>query len=84
MLPVTHLMASWVVAAKATRNLRDCRLVALGGILPDLDGLPGLVDRAEEEEGTFLFSNMECGGIDPALACQPPAKAASRPPHSIK
>jgi len=40
--PETHLLASWVLAAKTTDNARDCRLVALAGILPDADGL-GLV-----------------------------------------
>ncbi len=42
MSPLTHLFTSWVIAAKATDNPRDCRLVALAGILPDVDGL-GLV-----------------------------------------
>jgi hypothetical protein len=42
MSPVTHLLASWVIAAKTTDNPRDCRLVTLAGILPDADGL-GLV-----------------------------------------
>src|SRR5947208_2481791 len=40
--PVTHFLASWVIAAKATDNPRECRLVTLAGILPDADGL-GLV-----------------------------------------
>jgi inner membrane protein len=40
--PETHLLASWVIAAQTTDNARDCRLVALAGILPDADGL-GLV-----------------------------------------
>lgn len=39
MSPTTHLLASWIVAAKTTDNPRDCRLVALAGVLPDLDGL---------------------------------------------
>jgi inner membrane protein len=42
MSPITHLLASWIIAAKTTDNPRDCRLVALSGILPDVDGL-GLV-----------------------------------------
>jgi len=46
MSPITHLFASWVVAAKTTDNLRDRRLVALSGILPDLDGGGMLVDVA--------------------------------------
>ena len=44
MAPTTHLLASWILAAKTTDNLRDCRLVALAGILPDLDGLGYVVD----------------------------------------
>src|ERR1051326_6325415 len=42
MSPVTHLLASWAIAAKTTNNPRDCRLVTLAGILPDADGV-GLV-----------------------------------------
>jgi hypothetical protein len=42
MSPTTHLLASWIIATKTTDNPRDCRLVALAGILPDADGL-GLV-----------------------------------------
>ncbi len=44
MYPETHLLASWVIAAKATDNARDCRLVTLAGILPDADGLGLVVD----------------------------------------
>jgi len=44
--PETHLLASWVIAAKTTDNPRDCRLVALAGLLPDLDGLGLLLDAA--------------------------------------
>jgi hypothetical protein len=39
MAPTTHLLASWILAAKTTDNPRDCRLVTLAGVLPDLDGL---------------------------------------------
>ncbi len=42
MSPITHLLASWIIASKTTDNLRDRRLVSLAGIAPDLDGL-GLV-----------------------------------------
>ena len=46
MSPETHLLASWIIAAKTTDNPRDCRLVTLAGILPDLDGLGLIVDLA--------------------------------------
>jgi hypothetical protein len=51
MNPETHLLASWVIGAKATDNARDCRLVALAGILPDADGLGLLVDAANRAFG---------------------------------
>lgn len=44
MSPETHILASWIIAAKTTNNPRDCRLVTLAGILPDADGLGLLVD----------------------------------------
>jgi inner membrane protein len=44
MSPVSHLLGSWIIAAHTTNNPRDCRLVALAGILPDLDGLGLLID----------------------------------------
>ena len=52
MSPETHLFASWIIGAKGTRNLCDCRLVALAGILPDADGLGLVVD---------LFNNLRGG-----------------------
>lgn len=44
MAPTTHLLASWIFAAKTTDNPRDCRLVTLAGVLPDLDGLGFVAD----------------------------------------
>ena len=44
MSPITHFLASWIVAAKTTDNPRDCRLVTLAGLAPDLDGLGLVVD----------------------------------------
>lgn len=58
MNPETHLLASWVIGAKTTDNARDCRLVALAGILPDADGLGLLVDGLTRLMGwpkTFLY-----------------------------
>jgi inner membrane protein len=49
--PETHLLASWIIAAKTTNNPRDCRLVTLAGILPDADGLGLIVDWASESLG---------------------------------
>ena len=47
MSPITHLLASWIVAAKTTNNPRDCRLVTLAGVLPDTDGLGIVVDMVK-------------------------------------
>jgi hypothetical protein len=55
MSPLTHLLASWIVAAKTTDNLRDRRLVALAGVAPDLDGLGIVVDWAKGAFTTGKF-----------------------------
>jgi inner membrane protein len=46
MSPLTHLLASWIVAVKTTDNPRDRRLVTLAGVAPDLDGLGIFIDIA--------------------------------------
>jgi inner membrane protein len=46
MSPLTHLLASWIVAAKTTDNPRDRTLVTLAGVAPDVDGLGLFVDMA--------------------------------------
>jgi hypothetical protein len=48
MSPVTHLFASWLIAANTTDNLRDRRLVTLSGLLPDLDGAGIVADFAKQ------------------------------------
>jgi len=55
MSPLTHLLASWIVAAKTTDNPRDCRLVTLAGVAPDLDGLGILADMANGAFATGKF-----------------------------
>jgi hypothetical protein len=60
MSPETHLLASWIIAAKTTNNLRDCRLVTLAGILPDADGLGLLVDLGNQifrHKETFYYQD---------------------------
>ena len=60
MSPETHLLISWVIAAKTTNNPRDCRLVTLAGILPDADGLGLLVDVANQllwHRQTYFYQN---------------------------
>src|SRR3954463_10589753 len=60
MSPVTHLFASWIVAAKTTNNVRDCRLVALAGVAPDIDGLGIVVDLTTRAFGyqTFFWEHF--------------------------
>jgi hypothetical protein len=60
MSPETHLLASWIIAAKTTDNPRDCRLVTLAGILPDADGLGLIVDWTNQALGrraTYFYAN---------------------------
>ncbi|HEX3799145.1 MAG TPA: metal-dependent hydrolase [Verrucomicrobiae bacterium] len=49
MSPLTHFLASWIIAAKTTDNPRDCRLVTLAGILPDADGLGLVADMVNNQ-----------------------------------
>ncbi len=51
MSPETHLLASWIIAAKTTNNPRDCRLVTFAGLMPDLDGVGIIVDLGREQLG---------------------------------
>jgi hypothetical protein len=51
MAPVTHLFASWIVAATATDNPRDSRWVTLAGVLPDADGFGLALDLASGAVG---------------------------------
>jgi len=44
MSPITHFVASWLVAAVATDNPRDRKLVTWAGVLPDADGLGAVAD----------------------------------------
>lgn len=49
-----------MIGAKGTDNQRDCRLVALAGILPDADGLGLLMDWAARALGwkkTFFYEH---------------------------
>lgn len=61
MSPETHLLASWIIAAKTTDNPRDCRLVTLAGILPDADGLGLLLDFSTRHlagKQTFFYEHF--------------------------
>jgi len=69
--PLTHLLASWIVAAKTTDNLRDRRLVTLAGVAPDLDGLGIFVDAAKgrlRPESFFTIPNTTIGWRTDCLA----------------
>jgi hypothetical protein len=59
MSPLTHLVGSWLVAAVATDNPRDRRLVTLAGVIPDADGLGLAGDAAKAlvsgQEITFAY-----------------------------
>ncbi len=58
MSPLTHLLASWVVAAKTNDNLRDVRLVTLAGVLPDADGFGLVIDMIKDpslKNGAYYY-----------------------------
>jgi inner membrane protein len=56
--PETHLLASWIIGAKTTDNARDCRLVAVAGILPDADGLGIVADFVRQALGVQTVSSF--------------------------
>lgn len=56
MQPVTHLLATWVLADTPGRDdlkqsSRDCALITWCGVLPDLDGVGLLIDLAKNTLG---------------------------------
>jgi inner membrane protein len=51
MSPETHLLTGWLIAAYATDNPRDCRVVTLASILPDADGLGVILDEINRFSG---------------------------------
>jgi hypothetical protein len=57
--PVTHFLASWLIASATTNNSRDRNLVTLAGILPDADGLGLVADvigsAISGKENTFYY-----------------------------
>jgi hypothetical protein len=75
MSPTTHLLASWIVAAWTTDNLRDRRLVTLAGVAPDLDGLGIILDVAHGSlrTGQYYYypqyHHWLTHGLPAALAC---------------
>ncbi len=59
MSPITHFLASWIIASATTTNSRDRKLVTLAGVLPDADGLGLVADVAVStisgKENTFYY-----------------------------
>lgn len=57
MSPVTHFIGSWLVATAVADRSRDRRLIALAGVLPDVDGFGMILDvvksLASGQEITF-------------------------------
>ncbi len=81
MSPLTHLLASWIVAAKTTDSLRDRRLVTLAGVLPDLDGL-GIVFDIASGMGNWryyqAYHHWLSHGLPAALLCSAALAAFGR------
>jgi inner membrane protein len=89
MNPLTHLLASWIVAAHTTDNLRDRRLVSLAGVAPDLDGLGIIVDYAKgaSTNGKFYYyteyHHVWTHGLPAAVACSLLMAALARRPWRV-
>ena len=46
MHPATHFLAGWALANAADLDPRDCAIVAVAGVVPDVDGLGWVVEAA--------------------------------------
>src|SRR5438132_1297494 len=71
MSPITHFLASWIIAAKTTDNPRDARLVTLAGVIPDVDGLGLVGDIALGHKEMYLYQQYHhvlTHGLPAALA----------------
>jgi hypothetical protein len=56
MSPITHFLAGWTVANTANLNRRERMLIALAGIIPDVDGLGAIADLiARNKNNPFQF-----------------------------
>src|SRR6185369_15721062 len=72
MSPITHFLASWLIAVKTTDNPRDTALVTLAGVAPDLDGLGLVADIALKHQEAFLYQQYHhwlAHGLFGALLC---------------
>ena len=70
MSPLTHLLASWIIAAKTTDNLRDQRLVPLAGVAPDIDGLGLIPDLLTGKSNYYQeYHHVLAHGLPAALVC---------------
>lgn len=63
MTPGAHLLASWLVGEGLGLEQRERRLVALAGVIPDLDGAGLLVDIANNfrHHPTFFYDDFHHG-----------------------
>lgn len=58
MSPVTHFLVGWVVANYETVNRRDRAIVAIAGIVPDVDGLGVVYDFLSQDTALTLWSKF--------------------------
>lgn len=56
MSPITHFLTGWAIANTANLNKRERMLVALAGIIPDVDGLGAIIDLiVRNKSNPFYF-----------------------------
>jgi inner membrane protein len=58
MSPVTHFLIGWVVANADSDNRRERAMIAIAGIVPDVDGLGVIIDYALQDKALTLWSKF--------------------------
>ena len=58
MSPVTHFLIGWVVANNDSGNRRERAIIAIAGVIPDVDGFGVVIDYALQDKALTLWSKF--------------------------
>lgn len=74
MSPIVHGMVAWLVAVLFAKQVNDRRLITIAGVVPDIDGIFILFDRAAYHELHHTFGHSILFGILVAIIAYALAK----------
>jgi inner membrane protein len=58
MSPITHFLIGWVVANADSGNRRERAVIAVAGVIPDVDGLGVIIDYLLQDKALTLWSKF--------------------------